>query len=217
MRGSDSNRRSLRTALSLSFAVAIGLVAAASAGAATITSWNGPKGTVPQIVTASSTNCPGSVITINGTGFAYDGGTVSVTIGGVPAEAVVVGSDIIMYARVGASAQSGPVVVTTAKGSVTASPNAVVVPCQSTGTAATKPVVDAVAPQRAKAGKKLTLIGTGFVGTTGVTVDGEQAAYAIPSDGIMYVRVPADAKAGLLTILVTNKLGSAKAVFQRIG
>jgi hypothetical protein len=33
----------------------------------------------------------------------------------------------------------------------------------------------------------------------------------------MYVIVPADAKAGLLTIVVTNNKGSAKVVFQKIG
>jgi hypothetical protein len=50
-----------------------------------------------------------------------------------------------------------------------------------------------------------------------VTVGGVTAAYAIPSDLLMYVRVPADAKAGLTTVVVTNNKGSSKVVFQKIG
>jgi hypothetical protein len=41
-------------------------------------------------------------------------------------------------------------------------------------------------------------------------VGGVAAAYAIPSDGIMYVTMPKDAKTGAVTVLVTNNLGTAK-------
>jgi hypothetical protein len=196
--------------------VALGLVVAASAGAVTITSWVGGKAAVPQLVTAAG-HCPGTVVTITGTGFVNDGGVVSVMIGGVPATDISVGTDTTLYARVGAGATSGPVVVTTKAGSATASTNAVVYPCQSTGAAATKPTIDFVKPQRAKAGAKLTLTGAGFVGTTSVTVGGGSAAYAIPSDNRLYVIVPSGTKSGLVTVLVTNSLGSAKVVFQKIG
>jgi len=205
-----------RIAFCLPVLVALGLVAAGSAGAVTITSWVGGKASVPQLVTAAG-NCPGTVITVNGTGFVNDGGIVSVSIGNVPAGEVIVGSDIILYARVGANATSGPVVVTTKAGSVTSSTGAIVFPCQSTGLGATQPAIDFVRPQTAKSGKKLRLIGSGFVGTKTVTVDGGAAAYAIPSDNLMYVIVPAGAKTGLDTIVVTNDKGSAKVVFQKTG
>jgi hypothetical protein len=208
---------SLRTAFCLSVLVAFGLVAAGSAGAVTITSWVGGKASVPTLVTAGGGACPGTVIMITGTGFVNDGGISSVSIGGVPASEVIVGSDIYLYARVGAGATSGPVVVTTKAGTATATPNATVYPCQSTGAATARPAIDSVTPQRAKSGKKLTLNGSGFVGTSSVTVGGETAAYAIPSDNLMYVRVPADTKAGLVTIVVTNNKGSAKVVFQKVG
>jgi hypothetical protein len=194
--------------------VALGLITAGSAGAVTITSWVGGKASVPQLVTAAGT-CPGTVVTITGTGFVNDGGIVSVSIGGVPAGVVIVGSDNTLFARVGAGATSGPVVVTTKAGSATASPNAIVYPCQATGVAAAKPTILSVAPQRAKSGKKLKLLGNGFVGTQTVTLDGGAVTYAIPSDNVMYVIVPASAKLGLDTIVVTNSMGSAKVVFQK--
>jgi hypothetical protein len=217
VRGSALTRVSLiKTALYLSVVVALGLVVAGSASAVTITSWIGGKAAVPQLVTAAG-NCPGTVVTINGTGFVSDGGITSVTIGGVPAGEVTIGSDTLLFARVGAGATSGPVVVTTKLGSATASTSAVVYPCQSTAAAQSAPKIDSVSPQRAKAGKKLTLAGNGFVGTTSVKVGTEPTAYAIPSDNRMYVIVPKDAKAGLLTVFVTNNKGTAKVVFQKIG
>jgi hypothetical protein len=192
-------------------------MAAATAGAVTITTWVGGKAAVPQVVTASSDSCPGTVTMITGTGFVADGGIVSVMIGGVPASEVIVGSNTVLYARVGPGATSGPVTVTTKAGTATASSQAIVVPCQSVGAAQVKPTIDSVSPQRAKAGKKLKLAGNGFVGTTKVTVNGEAAAYAIPSDNVMYLRVPSDTKSGLATIVVTNGKGTAKVVFQKIG
>jgi hypothetical protein len=206
----------LRTAFCLSLLGALGLVVAGSAGAVTITSWFGGKSAVPAVVTAPGSS-PGTVVTITGTGFINDGGIVSVSIGGVPAGEIIIGTDTTLFARVGAGATSGPVVVTTKAGTATASPNAIVWPCQAPGAATAAAKIDSVTPQRAKGGKKLTLAGIGFVGTSSVTVGGTAAAYAIPSDNLMYVRVPADAKAGLTTIVVTNNKGSAKVVFQKIG
>lgn len=209
MTGSASTRTWVRVAGCLTLLCALGLVASGTAGAVTITSWIGGKGATPAIVTAGSSTCPGTMTTINGSGFVSEGVT-GVSIGGVPSSEVIVGSDTILYARVGAGAKDGgTVVVTTRSGSATASMAVDVVPCQSTATASVKPSIDAVKPQKAKGGKKLTLHGAGYVGTTGVTVGGMQASYAIPSDNLMYVTLPKDAKAGQLTIVVTNTLGKA--------
>jgi IPT/TIG domain len=198
-----------RTALGAMLLTALALVAAGSAGAATITSWFGGKSSVPQIVTADG-NCPGTIITINGSGFVNDGG-LSVSIGGVPANQIIVGQDTVIWARVASTATTGPVIVTTSKGSVTApGGNAIVYPCQSTGTAGEKPSVASLKPTSAKAGAKLTLSGAGFVGTKSVTVGGEKANYAIPSDNLMYIRLPADLKSGALDIVITNNLGTTK-------
>ena len=198
-----------RTALGATLLTALALMAAGSAGAATITSWFGGKASVPQVVTATG-NCPGTLITINGSGFVNDGG-LSVSIGGVPANQIVIGQDSVIWARVAATATTGPVVVTTSKGSVTApGGNAIVYPCQSTGTAGEKPSVATLKPTTAKAGAKLTLTGAGFVGTTSVTIGGEKANYAIPSDILMYIRLPSDLKSGALDIVITNNLGTTK-------
>jgi hypothetical protein len=205
-----------RTAVSLCALVALGLVAAGTAGAVTISSWVGGKASVPQVVTAAGT-CPGTVITINGSGFVSDGGITNVTIGGVPAGEITIGSDSVLFARVGAGAQSGTVSVTTKLGTATSSVPATVFPCQSTATATAKPVIDSVSPQRAKTGKKLTLTGSGFVGTTSVRVGGGSVPYAIPSDNRLYVNVPANVKAGLVTITITNNVGRARVVFQKTG
>lgn len=216
MKGKSSNRM-FNAALTFSLVLVVGLAVAAGAGAATITTWIGGKASTPQLITAGGGACPGTVIMITGSGFVSDGGPVSVSIGGTPASEVIVGSDQYLYARVGAGTKSGSVVVTTKAGAVTASSSAIVLPCQASGTAATKPVIDAATPQQVKGGKKVKLQGSGFVGTSGVTVNGAATAYAIPSDGVLYVIMPASAKAGLATIVVTNSLGSAKVVVQKVG
>jgi IPT/TIG domain len=205
-----------RTAVCLSLLVTLGLVAAGSAGAVTITGWVGGKAAVPTVVTAPG-SCPGTVITISGTGFVADGGIVNVMIGGVQAGEITIGSDSTLFARVGAGATNGTVSVTTKAGTATSATPAVVYPCQSTAAATEAPKIDAVTPQRAKGGKKLTLSGIGFVGTSSVKIGSESMPYAIPSDNLMYVTVPKDAKNGLQTIVVTNNKGSAKVVFQKTG
>lgn len=201
---------SLKTALCLLTLVALGLAAAGTAGAVTITSWSGPKGTVPQDVTAEG-NCPGSTITITGSGFVNDGGVTSVTIGGVPADAIVVGTDSTLFARVGPGAQTGSVTVTTKAGSATSPTQAVVLTCQATGVAGEKPAVDSLVPKSAKAGAKVKINGIGFVGTKSVTLNGSNVPYAIPSDNVMWIRVPTGTKAGAASIEITNTLGSVKA------
>jgi large repetitive protein len=211
VRGSGSTRLLLRTFFGAAVLASLAFSVVPTAGAATITSWRGGSASVPLIVTAAGT-CPGTVIMINGTGFQTDGGPVSVTIGGVPSPQVIVGSDIALYAVVGPTAQSGPVVVTTAAGSVTApGGNAQVYPCQATGTASAAPVISSV-PSHLKAnGKKVKVDGSNFVGTTGVTLGTEKLQYSIPSDNLMYVIIPKDAKAGATSLIVTNTKGSAKA------
>jgi len=215
VRRSGSTRVLFRTLLGLAVLVVLGLVAAGSAGAATITSWVGGKGATPTIVTADGGACVPTLITINGSGFVTDGGVTSVTIGGVRATEIIVGSNVIVYARVGKGATNGPVTLTTPAGTVTASPNALVFPCQATGVATGKPTISAITGKQ-KAGKKFRLLGAGFVGTTSVKVGGVAAAYAIPSDGIMWVIMPAAAKTGIVTAEVTNNQGTAKATLVKI-
>lgn len=212
MRRRGSAQLLLRSLLCLSAFVSFSLAVAGTAGAATITSWVGGKASVPQVVTAADGNCPGTVVMITGAGFVTDGGVTNVSIGGVPSPQFIVGSDQYLYAVVGKGAQTGPVVVTTKVGSATApGGNAIVFPCQATATASVAPAIASVTPGKARAGKKITLRGANFVGTSSVSVGGTKAAYAIPSDGTMYVIVPAGAKPGPNEIDVTNNKGTTKA------
>jgi hypothetical protein len=205
----------VRKLLCLFVPVAVAVAGAGSAGAVTITSWQGGKGSVPMAVTAGGF-CPATMTTIRGSGFVADGGIRSVMIGGAPASQIIVGSDSVLFARVATGAKNGPVSVTTARGTATASTQAEVIPCQSTGLAEGAPTIGTVT-HKVRPGKKFRLLGSGFIGTSAVKVNGLPAAYAIPSDGLMWVIMPADAKAGVATVTVTNNKGTAKVVTAVVG
>ena len=197
-------RRTIRTGLCVAVLVPVALIAVTSALAVTITSFSGTIGRASDLP-----YCYGSTITILGSGFVNDGGITGVTIGGVPAQNINVGSDSTMYALVGPGATSGTVVVTTKAGTATAPGQMLIYPCAS-GVPAALPTVSN-APLKAKQGKKIELFGSGFIGTTAVTVGGVTATYAIPSDNNMYVVIPATAgngKNGMAKIALTNAKGT---------
>ena len=105
----------------------------------------------------------------------------------------------MLFARVGAGATNGSVVVTTRLGTATSSTPCGRLPVPVDGALRRlKPTIDSVTPQRAKAREEAHAerdrvrrhhLGEGR--------QREPRAYAIPSDNLMYVMVPADAKAGL--------------------
>ncbi len=107
-------------------AVLTGLIAVGSAFAVTVTSFT-PTSGLPNKAGA----CPGGTITISGTGFATDGGTVAVSFAGTPTQpgGIQVGSDNTLYAVVPDGAATGPITVTTGKGSATTSGTFYVNPC----------------------------------------------------------------------------------------
>jgi hypothetical protein len=107
-------------------AVLTGLIAVSSAFAVTVTSFT-PTSGLPNKAGA----CPGGTIQITGTGFATDGGTVSVSFAGTATQAggLQIGSDTTIYAVVPAGAATGPITVTTGKGSATTSGTFYVNPC----------------------------------------------------------------------------------------
>jgi len=90
------------------------LLVAQSAFSATVTSIFNQQPTTNQItgpggVYNDPPYCDGSRVIISGTGFASEGSPVTVTIGGVPAINVQVGSDTTIYAQLGnATAATGP-------------------------------------------------------------------------------------------------------------
>jgi hypothetical protein len=208
-RREGSVRAMTRTAICAAVLVPLALLVAASAFAATITSFTGTIGRATDYP-----YCSGSTIIITGSGFVTDGGVQSVSIGGVPAASFSVGSDSTLYALVGYGATTGPVVVTTPLGSVTSAVPETIYPCASSGSTS-KPDVTSIAPTKAKGGKKLQLFGSGFVGTTAVTVGGVSATFAVPSDVNMYVIIPTTAKNGNISLSITNAEGTTKVTIDK--
>jgi uncharacterized repeat protein (TIGR03803 family) len=74
------------------------------------------------------------------------------------------------------------------------------------GLAAPKPVILKFSPTGAKVGKKITISGSNFVGSTGVTFNGTSAAFTVMSTNTVTATVPSGATTGLIT--VTNTGGS---------
>jgi hypothetical protein len=73
---------------------------------------------------------------------------------------------------------------------------------------------------KAHLGAKIQLLGSGFIWITGVTVGGQTATYAIPSDQNMYVIIPTSAsngKNGKATIALTNAKGTVNVSVVLVG
>ena len=183
---------------------------------------------------------PGGHVTLTGTGFVSDGGVTSVTVGGIPAVDVQVGSDNTIYIMVPKGAQTGPIVVTTKAGSATTAnlnsaatctpigeislPNNIftVLPCSGQSpntTSVTAPVratITSFTPTSAKSGAKVTITGGHFVGTTAVRFAGVEAVFKVVSGTKIVATVPASAKSGKITI--TNAAGRSlnKASFTKL-
>jgi hypothetical protein len=210
-------------------AVLTGLVVVGSAFAVTVTAYS-PTSGLPNKAGA----CPGNTIQLSGTGFAYDGAaaSVSVSFGGGPNVdtfangGLIQGSDTTLYAIVPDGALTGPITVTTAKGSAsTASiPSSTTVggsyapggtfyvnPCpqislaQATTSGSdvgvpSTPSIYKVSPTKAKAGATVTITGTPFLDVTGVQLDGIAAKFVIVSPTSITFTVPKKAASGALTL-----------------
>jgi hypothetical protein len=216
-RRSGVRRVVLRTGIGVALALPLAALLVGSALAATITSlaWYGgitngnarATGLAATYGTADQQPyCVGTNFVISGSGFVTDGVT-GVTIGGVAARYFSVGDNATLYAGIGADAKTGPVVVTTRSGgTATSTSNVTITPCQAAAPVA-KPAATAVSPAKAKGGKKVELLGSGFIGTRSVTVGGVATSFSVPSDYNLYVIVPKTAKNGALPIVVTTAAG----------
>jgi len=209
-------------------AVLTGLVVVGSAFAVTVTAYS-PTSGLPNVSGA----CPGGTITLSGTGFAYDGASsaVSVSFGGPNTDTfanggLIQGSDTTLYAVVPAGALTGPIVVTTAKGTAsTASiPSTTTVggsyapggtfyvnPCPQISLAAataaggdagvpSTPSIYKVAPTKAKVGAVVKIGGTSLLGVQGVQINGKAAKFTIVSATEIDATVPKGATSGELTL-----------------
>jgi hypothetical protein len=178
--------------------------------------------------------CSGTIFGIRGTGFATEGGVKSVMMGNVPAAYFQVGSDSLLYAMVGPGATSGPIVVTTGKGTSFSTdslpggrinagntslqglkPGIQVMDCPSHPTVV-KAVVSGIKPNPQRAGRKVQLNGSGFLGVTKVTIGGKSAVFAVASDKNIVMIVPTDAKNGKLTVVLANSAGTTKSTVRLV-
>jgi hypothetical protein len=210
-------------------AVVTGLIVVGSAFAVTISAYS-PTSGLPNVAGA----CPGGTIKLTGSGFAYDGAAsaVSVSFGGGPNVdtfangGLIQGSDTTLYAVVPAGALTGPIVVTTAAGSVSTAtipssttpstsyaPGGIfyVNPCPQISLAAataaggdagvpSTPSIYKVAPAKAKVGAVVKITGTSLLGVNGVQFNGKAAKYTIVSATEIDATVPKGATSGPLTL-----------------
>lgn len=150
----------------------------------------------PSVTKVSTTSGQtGDNVTIKGNNLSF---AHSVTFNGVSAP-IAGNTATTIKVAVPATATSGPVVVTTANGTVTATNQFTVL----------APTIKAV-PKSASRGSTITIKGTGLAGVSSVTFSG--GATAVPtsaSDKQVMVVVPAGAQTGLIT--VTGPSGTSNA------
>ena len=128
----------------------------------------------------------GTTVTIAGSGFTQ---ASAVTIGGNAVQSFTVDSDVQITAVAGAAA-TGPVVVTTPGGNTA-----------SAGDFAFAPTIASFTPDGGPTGTPLTITGTGFTGTSSVTIGGTAAAsFTVVSDSTIAATVRAGTASGRITV-----------------
>lgn len=198
------------------------LVCVTPAVAATVSGYSPVSGTAQMLP-----YCDGTPITITGSGFVSDGGTVVVKFNGVPANTVQVGSDSSLTTVIPANATSGPITVTTAAGTATSAGSAshgnginnlgpgafVVAGCEFATPTAHNPVpasISSVSPSKGKVGAKVTITITGSLvsDVTQVHIGGAAAVHTVVSDSKITATVPKKATTGTAYVSVTTADGS---------
>jgi hypothetical protein len=184
-------------------AVLTSLTAVGSAFAVTVSSFT-PNSGLPNKAGA----CPGGTIMITGTGFAYDGGTVTVTFNGTPTQpgGLQIGSDTTLYAVVPDGASSGPITVTTGKGSATTTTSFYVNPCPQIPLSAagpgyaygSTPTVYGIKPGAGKVGTKVQIIGFNMFAVTKLAFGSATAKFTYVSPTEIDAVVPKGATSGRL-------------------
>ncbi len=155
----------------------------------------------PVVTSVSpSSGLVGTTVTIMGSGFT---GATSVSFGGALGSPTVIGDAQISVTAPAHVAGAVTVQVTTPFGT-----SPVVVAGQFTYVAVGGPVVTSVSPAVGPPGTTVTVLGTGFLGTTGVTVGGVLVSFILVGDAQISLIVPPHA-AGTVDILVTTSLGTS--------
>jgi hypothetical protein len=218
----------MRRNLAVGAAVACGtalvsLLFVSSALALTVTGFS-PNSGLPNKDNGQA--CPGNTIMITGSGFVNDGpaSAVQVSFNGTPVQpgGLQIGNDSTLYAIVPDGATTGPITVTDAAGSVTASGGLFYVnpcpqvalsvaeanPSAAAGVSSTPSFLGrhSVQPTSGPAGATVTLTGYDFLNVTAVAFGTASAKFSIVSPTKITVTVPKGAATG--KIKVTYKINA---------
>ena len=153
---------------------------------------------LPTITAVSASQAPvGQTVTLTGTGFT---GATSVTVGGAAA-IFTTASDTSLTLTVPALATSGFITVTNTLGVA-----------NSPGSFKVTPVITSITPLQGKVGTMVTLVGSGFVGTTSVSFGGGPAAnFAVLGPNTVSAVVPAGSKSGAVSLVSSSLTCSSDA------
>lgn len=153
---------------------------------------------VPAPTISSFSPTSGSVgtdVTIQGTGFAT---TTSVQFNGTSTTNFLAHNNDVMDVIVPVGASTGPITVINPAGSGTSASDFVV---------PSAPSITGFSPTSGLPGTLVHVTGTGFTGTTSVTVNGVPASYLVHTDSTLDLNVPNSATTGPITVV--NTKGSA--------
>ncbi|MCG8603952.1 IPT/TIG domain-containing protein [bacterium] len=141
----------------------------------------------------------GTQVTISGSNF---NGANEVLFNGVAAPSFSVDSDTQITVSVPAGAVSGVISVSTGTGSAASADEFTVV---------VAPTMTSFSPTSGSVGLEVTIVGSGFSGTTDVAFNSTPAiTFVVDSDSEIHVTVPANATTGAIS--VTNPAGTATSV-----
>ena len=153
-----------------------------------------PVPTITRVAPPSAS--VGTTVTLTGTGF---GGATSVTFNGIAATTFNVTSATSMTVVVPAAATTGNIVVTTGGGVSNGILFTVIAPV---------PAVSSLSPANGPAGTVVTITGTDFAGTTGLTLNGLAiSGFTVVNTTTITFAVPAGASTG--DVIVTTASGAS--------
>jgi len=153
---------------------------------------------LPTIASFTPASGPAStIVTITGSKFT---GATTVAFNGIAA-GFTIDSDTQIQATVPAGATTGKISVTNADGTGSSATDFVVI---------APPTIASFTPTLGPEGTEVTINGSFFTGTTGVSFNGNTATtFTVDSDSKIRANVPAGAAIGTGKIIVTNSAGSA--------
>jgi subtilase family serine protease len=151
-------------------------------GVAAFQSGGGGGGSAPTVTSFSPTSGQvGTSVAVNGTNFT---GVTAVTFNGTAATSSTVISSTTITATVPAGATSGPITVSTTAGTGTSATSFTV-------TTVAAPRITGFSPSYGRTGTAVLIAGSGFTGTTSVTLGGASASFVVLSSSRIQAVVPA--------------------------